>query len=82
MSAGNGDIFTVNVDGTGLTDVTNSPGSEIFLGWSPDGTRILFVGTKTGHKEIYVMNADGTGVVNVSNDATADDDRAIWVPKR
>ncbi|MCG6955205.1 MAG: hypothetical protein LJF04_04360 [Gemmatimonadetes bacterium] len=82
MSAGNGDLFTVNVHGTGLTDVTNSPGSETFLGWSPDGTRILFVGTKTGDNEIYVMNADGTGVVNVSNDATADDDRAIWVPKR
>jgi Ca2+-binding RTX toxin-like protein len=62
-----GDIFVVNVDGTGLTNLTNDPeGQETDPGWSPDGRRIVYTrtgctrGTTEGGVCIYVMNADGT----------------------
>src|SRR5215213_7230688 len=61
------DIWVVNVDGTGLTDLTNDPeGSETDAAWSPDGSRIAFTrsgctrGTNEGGVCVYVMNADGS----------------------
>lgn len=36
------EIFVINVDGPGLTQVTNSPQYEILAGWSADGMEIIF----------------------------------------
>jgi Tol biopolymer transport system component len=38
----NYEIFTINVDGTGLKRLTHSPGSDGWPAWSPDGRRIVF----------------------------------------
>ena len=38
----NYEIFVIDVDGTGLRRLTDSPGSDGWPSWSPDGTRILF----------------------------------------
>src|SRR5215212_8469229 len=36
-----GDIFAMNLDGTGLVNLTNDPeGQETDVAWSPDGTKI------------------------------------------
>ena len=38
--------------------------------WSPDGTKILFMGYKNNNRresDIYVINPDGTGLVNLTN---------------
>src|SRR3954452_21429852 len=63
-----GDIFAMNLDGSGLVNLTNDPeGQETDVAWSPDGTRIAYTrtgctrGTNEGGVCIYVMNADGTG---------------------
>lgn len=82
MRTGEGDIFVVNADGTGLTNVTDAPGDDAFPAWSPDGSKLLLASNRDGDWEIYVQNADGSDPVNVSNDPTADDQGAIWVPKR
>src|SRR5215212_1524162 len=42
-----GDIFAVNLDGSGIVDLTNDPvGQETDPGWAPDGTRIAY--TRSG----------------------------------
>jgi Tol biopolymer transport system component len=46
---------------------------------SPDGTKIAFVSSRSGHDQIYVMNSDGSGLVNVSN-STTDDQDPSWSP--
>lgn len=52
-----GNIWIVNPDGTGLTELIAFPGEEFMPTWSPDGSKIAFI---SGHDELAAMNADGT----------------------
>lgn len=60
------EIYVIEADGTGLTNLTNSPNEDWYPSWSPDGSRIVFASWRDGDAEIYVMNADGTGQENLS----------------
>jgi Tol biopolymer transport system component len=56
---GDSDLYAVNPDGTGLTQLTNDPQDDYDPIPSPDGKHILFVG---GEDEApAVINADGSG---------------------
>src|SRR4051812_35631278 len=61
------DIWTVMPDGTGLTNLTNTPDiGEGGAAWSPDGTRIAFVSNRRYEVPNYwVMNSDGSDPVPV-----------------
>jgi Tol biopolymer transport system component len=64
----NPQIFTVNPNGTGETQITNASQGHAFAPeWSPDGTKIAFEGDITGHHQIYIMNADGSGRKQLTN---------------
>ena len=52
-------IHLMNADGSGDTAITAGPGDA--PAWSPDGTRLAFV----GDSGIYLMNGDGSGVVRL-----------------
>jgi Tol biopolymer transport system component len=54
------DVWTINADGTGLTQLTDSPEPDFDPSWSPDGTRVAFRSERSGHEEIWLMNADGS----------------------
>jgi Tol biopolymer transport system component len=51
-----GDIWTMNPDGSGQTNLTNSAETEFAPAWSPDGAKIAFGGSASG---LSMMNADG-----------------------
>jgi TolB protein len=51
-----GDIWVVNVDGSGLTQITGTPNEEAYLSWSPDGSRIAY----TTSASIYAVKPDGS----------------------
>ena len=56
------DIWTMHPDGTGQTNLTNTPElNEWDPTWSPDGTRIAYVEGDNFSNRIFVMNADGSG---------------------
>jgi Tol biopolymer transport system component len=62
----NGQIFLVNSDGSGLMQLTDTPGaSNIDPAWSPDGQRLAFASNRAGGADwdIYVMSADGSNIV-------------------
>jgi Tol biopolymer transport system component len=57
----------VNADGSGQRRLTNSPGFEDVLSWSPDGRRIAFGRYPSKPRwAFYVMNADGGNVRKVN----------------
>jgi Tol biopolymer transport system component len=64
------EIFAVDADGSGLHQLTDSPGRATGPSWSPDGSRIAYLGTLGGQPgpitTIFVMNADGTGAQELS----------------
>jgi uncharacterized repeat protein (TIGR01451 family) len=53
---GNSEIYAMNADGTGQTNLTHSPADDHDAVWSPDGSTIAFL--RSGL--LYLMNADGS----------------------
>lgn len=54
------EIFTVGVDGRGLTQLTDNSGWDLYPAWSPDGSTIAFLSFRDATLDLYAMNADGT----------------------
>ena len=59
-------IYVMNSDGTNEARLTNVGGGDVYPGFSPDGSKIVFTSSRDGNYEIYVMNADGTGQTNLA----------------
>jgi Tol biopolymer transport system component len=75
---GDFEIFRMNPDGTGVTQLTSNKVDDFGPVLSPDKTKVAYhsYGVQTsnpeGDYEIYVMNAsDGRGKKNLSNNGTA-----------
>jgi TolB protein len=45
-SASDYDIWVVDVDGTNLRQLTDSPGPDVWPEWSPDGARVAFTSVR------------------------------------
>lgn len=66
------DIFTANMDGSGLTRLTHEPGYDAEATIARDGSKIVFTSVRDGDLELYSMNADGTNVRRLTNDVGYD----------
>jgi Tol biopolymer transport system component len=55
-------LYTVRLDGSKLTRITNLPAIRGRSDWSPDGQYIVTYSGEAWHRELYIMNADGTNV--------------------
>jgi dipeptidyl aminopeptidase/acylaminoacyl peptidase len=63
-----GDILAVRL-GERARMLTHGEGGNRDPRWSPDGTRIAFMSTRSGVEQLYVINADGVGVVQLTHSA-------------
>jgi len=55
------EIFSANLDGSGLMQLTKSQGYDAEGTISSDGKKIVFTSVRSGDLDIYTMNADGSG---------------------
>jgi hypothetical protein len=76
---GNVDVWVMNADGSGLTQLTNDPAADFLPAWSPDGAQLAFVAARDGNNEIYRMKTDGTDQVRLTNSGPADT-QPDWSP--
>ena len=76
-----GDIFVINADGTGRTQITDHPAEDFDPVWSPDGTKIAFRTHRDGDEEVYIMNADGSDQRNLSYAPNRGDYSPAWSPR-
>lgn len=75
------DIFSMNWDGTHLTQITKNIGRSANPKISPDGKHIIFNLEKGDSKaQIYKMNLDGTSLTALTNDNTLRHYNPIWSP--
>jgi hypothetical protein len=76
------DIYLVNPDGTGLTNLTNGGFTATqFISpvWSPTGEKVAFAAKEYGNFDIFVMNLNTRAVQRMTLSST-DDDAPIWAP--
>lgn len=73
-------IYSVNADGTGLTQLTNIEARNTDPVWSPNGTQIAFISEKNHETDLYVINGNGTGLLNLSNTPIASEYNPTWSP--
>jgi Tol biopolymer transport system component len=69
-----GEIYVVNIDGSGLRPLTNNTAHPYgHARWSPDGSRIVCTSVKDGNAEIYAVTTQGTPVMrNLTNSPSFD----------
>ena len=59
---GNPEIFTLDPTDNTVTRITSSFGFDVDPSWSPDGSKMAFVSSRTGTSMVFSMNADGSHV--------------------
>jgi len=73
------EIVVMNADGGEKTNLTMNIYDDFLPTWSPDGSKIAFVSTRSGSKDIFTMNADGSEQMNLTKHG-AEEYSPSWSP--
>jgi TolB protein len=64
---GRPDLFIMNADGSGLSNITHHPSGDAAPSWSPDGLRLAFSSDRDGpFDDIYVVTLETGEVIRVT----------------
>jgi Tol biopolymer transport system component len=76
------EVYVINADGSGRTNLTTNSVSDLHATWSPDGTRIAFASYMGGvpSPEIYSMDANRSDVARVTTNPNGEDVEPTWQP--
>jgi TolB protein len=66
MDAGKMNIYTCDINGSDIIQLTSNAGNNEKPSWSPDGSLIVFSSDRTGSNQIYIMRRDGGGVTRIT----------------
>jgi dipeptidyl aminopeptidase/acylaminoacyl peptidase len=73
------DVYTLQADGTGLTDITPDPADDRDPSWSAGTLRIAFSSSRSGNADIWSVVPDGSSPVQLTTSSSADLD-PDWSP--
>ena len=81
---GDFDIYIVDIDGSGLRNLTNNGFADFDPAWSPDGTKIIYAVNEepaetSSRSDLWVMNADGSNPIQLT-DLSGNDADPDWSP--
>lgn len=76
--SGNREIYVIQVEGSGLHNMTNDPAEDRFSGWSPNGEWIAFESDRDGPWHIFAVNLERDEPWQITEGST-NDWNAIWV---
>ena len=76
---GDWDIYSMDVNGNNLLQLTDHPASDEYPACAPDGRRIAFTSKRDGLPDLYVMDGDGNNVVRLTN-SDSPEGRPSWSP--
>lgn len=84
---GNAEIYAINVDGSGLANLTQNPAADTDPAWSPDGAQIAFVSDRdapgpdrAAETDIFIMASNGANPLNLRTGPGAESQPA-WSPR-
>ena len=78
-SDGDSDIYSMDVNGDNLLQLTNHPATDWFPACSPDGRRIAFISERGLTSDLYVMDSDGSNAIRLTQDNLFEA-RPSWSP--
>ena len=76
---GDWDIYSMDVNGDNLLQLTDHPASDEYPACSPDGKRIAFTSDRGVTHDLYVMDSDGNNVIRLTHDNFFES-RPSWSP--
>ena len=76
---GDWDIYSMDVNGDNLLQLTDHPASDEYPACSPDGRRIAFTSERGLTHDLYVMDSDGDNVIRLTHDNFYES-RPSWSP--
>jgi Tol biopolymer transport system component len=81
---GDEEIFVMNADGTGVTQITHNDVADTDPAWSPDGQQIVFASDRDRYGssadfDVFTMSADGSDPVQLTDNLVWDNQPA-WSP--
>ncbi len=78
---GNGDLYSIEPDGTVLTRITKKPTPDLATDWDPDGSRLVFFtdSSKLSERELWWIRGDGTHLTRLT-DNDVHDAYPAWAP--
>ncbi len=62
------DIFTANMQGKIVKQLTKTPGYDAEATVSPQGDKIVFTSTRNGDLDLYIMDINGKNVKQITNE--------------
>jgi tol-pal system beta propeller repeat protein TolB len=68
----NSEIYTIGIDGSNLTKLTDNPARDYFPKYSPDGKSIVFSSERDGNIQLYTMNSNGENVKRLMKNGFTD----------